>query len=217
MGSWENIGTLNPAYAEVVTEGFLLAQGNLNLSFKDNPFGDRAPHFPSFQLLKVHSNRPYEITHGGKVSIRPWKDTRLLGDIVRDTRPGVYDEVSFFLVPYEVTLPSDYPGRVFATLDGFETMQGSRNRASLIYADRMGIEGEDVLTLSTIIPPQIPTHFNYWLSHQGALHGYNQKSKAGWEKIGRFDVKDPVNTTWKVAKELEKRFDTKMLSRGDNE
>ena len=153
MGRWEKTGALdNASYTQNVQEGFILTQGSLHLEFDDNVFGAR-PNFPSFQLLMVHKNHPIQVTDCRKISIYPVGDKRLIGDVLRDKNPNVYDSVSFFLAPYDIRLPENYPGRIWTTFaDGFVNADGSKRDASLVYIDKRGlsIDGQYIKTLSVI-------------------------------------------------------------------
>jgi len=209
---WEQTSSINDVYRQIVREGFILTQGYLNLGFEDNPFGEGVI-YPSFQLLQVHKRHPIEIGFGGRVSIRPVGDTRFPAEIWRDKNPKVYDTVSFILLPYEREdlqyLGS--PWKKLATLDGFMTSEGGRNRVSLLYFGGKGLEidGQHTITVSTIIPPQIPEHFNHWLWNAGKLQRYD-RLVGHWKDIGRFDFKS-LGIANDVGRKLEERFNTKIL------
>jgi len=216
MGRWETLNSWNAVYSQVIKEGFVLTQGHLSLHFDDNPFGNARPNFPSFQLLKVHRGYPVQVSDGGKVGIRPVGDKRLPGEILRDKNPCVYDSVSFFLAPYDIQLPKNYLGGVFTHLDGFVDSDGKRDKASLVYIDKRGlnIDGVNVITLSLVMPSQIHTHFADWLCNANRVFAYDDKAKfgEGWKQIGRFDLSNNIGgVKYTIAQELEKRFDTRLL------
>jgi hypothetical protein len=215
MGRWERFGSplLDQVYRQIVREGFVLTQGTLHLSFDDHPFGNLKPIYPAFQLLMVHKNHPIEIADGGRFSVSPHGDKRLPGDFTRDPNPNVYDSVTFFLAPYRLNLKPDYPGKM-DLIDGFITLDNKKNLASLVYVGERGfnIDGQHASTVSTIIPSQIPAHFNYWLYHLGRAQAYDPEHTE-WKDIGRFDLKETAQTAYRVALELETRFKTRILTK----
>ena len=174
------------------------------------------PSFPSFQLQKVHRDYPIQVSDGGAVGINPVRDKRLPYEILRDKNPCVYDSVSFFLAPYDIKLSQNSLWRVFTYLDGFVDLDGKRNKASLIYLNKRGlnIDGAYVRTLSLVMPSQIHTHFADWLYNAGRVFAYDDKAKIneGWKELGRFDLSDNIGSVpYTVAQELEKRFNTRLL------
>lgn len=217
MGKWKKTGALDNAfYNQVVKDEFILTQGSLCLEFGDNPFRAR-PYFPSFQLLKVHKNHPIQVTDCGRITVHPAGDKRLIGEVLRDKNPNVYDSVSFFLAPYEIKLPEDYPGRAWTTFaEGFVNQDGSKRNASLVYIGKRGLEidGQYIDTLSVIPPSQIPPHLENWLYNTGRVLGYDDKAPfgQGLKGLGRFELNDIGGTALVVAQELEKRFKTRVLT-----
>ena len=219
MGKWQKVDMRKSLYRQTVDDGFILTQGCLDVGFNDSPFSAR-PIFPSFQLLRVHKNRPISVVDNGRIRIRPEGDTRLVGQILRDKNPNVYDAVSFVLVPYKVQLPADYPGEVFANFDGFVNSDGRRNLASLVYINEreLEIDGQYVNTVSTVMPSQIRPHFENWLYHAGVVQAYDEKAPfgQGWKDIGRFDLRNVGGVGYTAVQHLEKRFKTRLLTEGSS-
>ncbi|MFA5992124.1 MAG: hypothetical protein WC796_00275 [Candidatus Pacearchaeota archaeon] len=220
MISWENKFLDEGICRQTVTEGFILTQGSLHLNFDDNPFGNAAPYFPSFQLLQVHEGHPFQITDSGRIIVRPIGDERLLGPILRDENLQVYDAASFFLAPYDIRLPKDFPGKVLAQFDSFIDQEERRNTASLVYTGERGLEidGQDISTVSVVMPSQIPAHFYSWLYHAGRVTAYDDKAPFNemLKEIGRFDLRDLGSVAHTAALELEERFGTRILIKGSS-
>jgi hypothetical protein len=212
---WQDENASFSVYQQVVEEGFILTQGNLEFRFEDSPFNIK-PQYPSFQLLKVHRYYPIAISDGGKVSVRPWGDSRPTGDILRDKNSKLYDSVTFFLAPYGIRLPQDFSGRVLNVFeDGFLNLDGRRSQASLVYLEKapLEVDGPNVLTTAIVINPQVPAFFYSWLYRAGKIQGYNEKAPfgKGWEDLGRFELKGIAGITRAVTEDLEKRFNTRIL------
>jgi hypothetical protein len=217
MGEWDDTAG-SGVYRQTVTDGFILTKGSLNINLGEHHFGDLSLKFPSFQLLKVHEGCPMNIYDGGKIEVRPSGDDRLIGEILRDPDPKVYDAVTFLLAPYEVDLSSDHPGNVLEKMDGFQCEDGNRNFVSLIYVPERNItsvDGDGVRNVSVLIPTQIHNHLFEWVYHAGREQAYDSgaKMRESWKDIGRYDIQaeglpavvDKINRT------LEKRFDTRLL------
>jgi hypothetical protein len=201
-------------YSQVVKEGFVVTEGTTHLCFPGSPFAE-CMNYPTFHVLRVHRNHPIEISDcGGIFSIRPVGDTRLIGDIVRDKNPRVYDSVAFFLTPYDIRLNEQYPGVVLAKFPkGFrKTGAEESGPASLVFMNQrgMGVDDRDINILSIVPPSQIPYHFARWSMEDRRLWLY-EKSKDKFDVIGRFDLEGNLgDLSLRVVRELEKRFETRI-------
>jgi len=211
-------------YEQVVNEGFILTRGQMQNGFGENKYhglGGKVD-LPCLHLLQVHPDHPMGITFSGDnnmPSVRPVGDKRLLGPIVGDKNPLVYDSVLFLLAPYDVTSETKekdvWEGTVVFN-NGFKGVDSVRSPLSLFYSfGGVEIDHRGIRNLSVISPPQIVSHLFDWM-YRGDKFSWYDKSKFGqddsWNYVGRVSIE--AREIWDVVRSisgsLERKFGVRL-------
>src|SRR3989339_431554 len=217
---WEQIDGELAHYSQDIKEGFVLTKGRKSFCFEDSPY-EGSVYFPTFQLLKVHKEHPFEFKYGGRIILQPKIDNSFIGEVLRkaESNPNLYDAVSFVLSPYDVSLKeNDIWKNIGVFHECFLLPNSQRNSISLLYLDaKMEIDGSDVNTLSIVPDSLIDRHFVEWIYSIGDINSYvgERKFGEGWINLGRVDFNKQRclgNVVLDVCNMLEKRFSTRLLT-----
>ncbi|MBU0957862.1 MAG: hypothetical protein KKF56_03565 [Nanoarchaeota archaeon] len=224
MGRWKSISpwSQDHMYKQIVREGgFILTRGAMNLSFGDpenHALGGRVA-IPSFQLLKVHKKHPMRVIDSGKITIRPQGDTRLMGRIVDDPDPTIYDSASVFVLPFPYSSDSDRDlnqtfGGVWELSCGMKREDRTETGVTVLYHGKRGlsIDGTEARTWSVVTPSQIPDHLFQWFYQGQKINAFDQDRQI-YTPAGRFEFPAEMarDLTTGVSRKLEKRFKTRMI------
>ncbi len=198
----------------VVSDGFVLCNSHLNLSFRNSPFeGD--PSFPLFYVFNVNKGHPLVVyNNGGSVSVYPKKDFDALHSKTDKIRSPTewsgdrvaYDLATFTLIPYDIDEEDTRGWKKIDYLEG----QGRFSGASLLFVEH-GLLMGDSQRAAHVMPSVVPQFFYEWLLRDHAISSYDGK-----KNVWNFErtIKVPLGGARGLANDvnglLEARFETKL-------
>ena len=195
-------------YRQVYNDGFLFTKSHLYVS----DIASRNIQIPMLQLMKVHPENPIEFSYAGRISVKPYGDKRLIGDIQKDPNKKIHDCVSILFCPPNYKLRNGVEN--FVVENGYK-LPGKNYDLTIGY-----LEGDEIYIcwagtsnlISHLEPPIIPFHIiDSLLSKPEVIH-HNGKS---FEVLGKVDLENNIliQTANIIATRLEERFHTKIFIR----
>ncbi|MBS3151984.1 hypothetical protein J4230_01095 [Candidatus Woesearchaeota archaeon] len=200
-------------YKHTYLDGLLLLDGNVCFSDRDL----RNVYIPTLQLMKVHEDHPIKLTYGGRISLKPEGDERLIMQICKDPDQNLYDGISILFCPPSYDFPEGKQKLV--AKQGFEFSDNTKGDLTVGYAEGrelpLGCEG--INTVVQILPPIVYSYIVNFLGSKPTIFYSERYSESGFKPLGRINLEKDLlgvsDVTTEMIKKLEDRFKMPLLKK----